>query len=616
MARGLMKIGIGARKGPLGEAFKMTTRDTKFIIEKGRRLLRLGVTMEFTDTRITFLKAPFSLKDEIKAMRGSKWHGSDPKNPRKVWSVSNCARNRFQIEWLEGGNPYEWFEGPLERFDYSRSLRSYQKDLADAALTYHYQIWAAEMGLGKTLAAMEVIEQSRTRDCLWVGPKKTKETIEYEADKWGFPRVKFLSYEQLVKYVDAGERVPKFIVFDEVQRLKNHTTKRSTAAQKLTDQLRDKHGMDGYVLGMSGTPSPKSPVDWWSIAEIVYPGFLREGSMKAFEERLAIFEQFETLDGSFRKRTGWREEEVEKLYDRLKGLVVIKHKKDCLDLPAKIYRRIELPTSPSTLRVAKAIADTAPTAVMGMTLLRELSDGFQYREEQDGERACKKCENGEITQWMDPDDPERVYITTDMLKSEVTERLQAIKVACPECDGTLRVPKMKRIARMVPCPKETAFVGLLEENEEQGRIVAFAGFQGSVDRIASICRREGWAVVRCDGRGWHCTEADGTLIQGEALKFWRDHEGRVAFVGHPESGGLGLTLTEACMLVFWSNSFKPENRIQGEDRIHRLGIDEAKGATIVDLIHLPSDQRVLDIVKDNRRLELMTLGEVQACLAV
>ncbi|MHC4705016.1 MAG: hypothetical protein ACYTFQ_31085, partial [Planctomycetota bacterium] len=53
-----------------------------------------------------------------------------------------------------------------------------------------------------------------------------------------------------------------------------------------------------------------------------------------------------------------------------------------------------------------------------------------------------------------------------------------------------------------------------------------------------------------------------------------------------------------------------------EDRIHRLGTDENLGATIVDLIHLPTDERVRDILRDNRRLELMTMGEMKASVGV
>jgi hypothetical protein len=46
------------------------------------------------------------------------------------------------------------------------------------------------------------------------------------------------------------------------------------------------------------------------------------------------------------------------------------------------------------------------------------------------------------------------------------------------------------------------------------------------------------------------------------------------------------------------------------ERIHRPGMDLAKGATIVDIIHLPSDERVLQVLKENRQLEKMTLGEL------
>lgn len=68
------------------------------------------------------------------------------------------------------------------------------------------------------------------------------------------------------------------------------------------------------------------------------------------------------------------------------------------------------------------------------------------------------------------------------------------------------------------------------------------------------------------------------------------------------------------MVVYWSNSFKPEFRIQSEDRIHRKGMDENLGCEIVDLIHLPTDARVLEVIQANRKLELMTLGEFKDSL--
>jgi len=68
------------------------------------------------------------------------------------------------------------------------------------------------------------------------------------------------------------------------------------------------------------------------------------------------------------------------------------------------------------------------------------------------------------------------------------------------------------------------------------------------------------------------------------------------------------------MAVFWSNDFNPESRSQAEDRIHRIGMDENKGATIVDLIHLPTDMNIREVLRDNRRLELLSMGEIQDAL--
>jgi hypothetical protein len=121
--------------------------DTKLLYTSAQgQTSKLPVRMAFRGDRVEFLKSPFALKDEIKAMKGARWHGYDSENPRQVWSVDNCRRNLLQLNWLVGQNVYEWFDRPLVRHEYGRPLMPHQKELADAGLTYHYQIWAAEMG--------------------------------------------------------------------------------------------------------------------------------------------------------------------------------------------------------------------------------------------------------------------------------------------------------------------------------------------------------------------------------------------------------------------------------------------------------------------------------------
>ncbi len=960
-------------------------------------LIRTPAKIEVADGRINFLKSAFALKDEIKAMKGSKWHGFDETDPRKIWSVKDCFRNQFQLNFLMGEDVYKWFDRPLECHEYQRPLMTHQKDMSDHGLTYHYQIWGAEMGVGKgglpstkvatpngwttlgeiaigddvvnstggktrvkgvyprgvmemfrvtftdgsstvcsgdhlwdvrttsrkfrglpyetlelqhivsrglqfdngnnkhyipvvkpveyterpleippyllgyilgnggltgwtnvisipdeetasrlnalmetplqlkggsqidyhikdsttndylersglqghlshekflpegylfntvenrvkllqglcdsdgypadnggvefsttspdlrdifvtlvqslgatchvaekvptytykeeklegrlayiiytsfpssiipfwlsrkrdkyviptkyeptraivsvesagnhecicisveaedqlyvtdeflvthnTLSAQEVIERSGVNHWFWVGPKTSLPNIKRELRKWGFDpttaTIEFMTYERLVRIMDdwvPGNPLPQGVVFDESSRLKTDTSQRSMAAQKLTDLIRDEYGWEGYVILMSGTPSPKRPTDWWSPCEIAWPGFLREGSVKALKSRLAFQEQQTFDSGTFWKTTGWKDDtrkcntcgfvredgvheldpfgedegyhefvesknEVAYMFERLKGLVVVKHKKDCLTLPDKRYRKVVCKPSASLLRVAKVIAESAPNAMTGGTLLRELSDGFQYRDVADGTRKCNHCKDacGEVDEWFDPNDEFKVYQDVGMLDPDRVVQLEKRKVRCPSCKGTGEMKKTKRIAREIACPKEKALRGLLEECEETGRIVIFAGFTGSVDRCVNICHKEGWAVVRCDGRGYQVTDKDGnTLTDVEALDFWADLESNpeVAFVAHPESGGMSLTLVEARMAVYWSNSFKPEYRVQSEDRIHRKGMDENLGCVIVDLVHLPTDERVLEIIRENRKLELLTLGEL------
>jgi SNF2 family DNA or RNA helicase len=161
---------------------------------------------------------------------------------------------------------------------------------------------------------------------------------------------------------------------------------------------------------------------------------------------------------------------------------------------------------------------------------------------------------------------------------------------------------------------------LLEENEDHnnGRMVVFAGFTGSINRCCEVAMKEGWAVIRVDGRGWSVYDCEGQPITDvDPLDLWADTANRrkVCFIAHPASGGLGLTLIEACMVVFYSNDFNPESRAQASDRIHRMGMDLNLGATIVDIVHLPTDDRIINILNDNRRIELMAMDKVLDCFA-
>ena len=300
-------------------------------------------------------------------------------------------------------------------------------------------------------------------------------------------------------------------------------------ARRLADMIREKYGLEkGFVIEMSGTPSPKSPVDWWSQCEIAWPGFLREGSQKAMEERMAFMVQQTVRRGHVQEATSAgrttsgsapsaarparrgpheldgltdpadyhdfkpSKNEVAYLYKRLKGLVTIKHKKDCLDLPDKRYRKIICKPTASILRVAEAIVQAAPNAITGMTLLRELSDGFQYREVQDGMTRCTHCRRRHGAR-VDRPGGRRTRRYPGHRHAARRGRGPAGRAGrCPARSAAAhaKCPSWSASTREVPCPKDAALKMLLDENEETGRLVVFAGFTGSVDRVVNLASRK------------------------------------------------------------------------------------------------------------------------------
>jgi len=640
--------------------------------------LRVPVDLEYSGSRI-FLHFNYSkgLIDEIKtAFEGRKWHGYD-EPPRKIWSVPITPRNLFQLEYLKGNNPYVRWEIDLTESEekvceycskWERPLYNHQIESVAHGLITHYFIWAEEMGLGKTLAAIVLMEMSGLHDWMWVGPKSALRAVILDMRKWRAQIVpKFYTYEGLKKVVKewkAGEPAPDGIIFDEASKLKTPTAQRTVAAKHIADSIRKDHET-GFVGLMSGTPAPKSPADWWSLCEIAAPGFLRERDIFTFRNRLGVIEQREQIAGGgmYPHLVAWRDSEdrcgicgqeknhvnhaynfdkpevvhtfvpgineVAKLHRRMQGLVLVKFKKDCLDLPEKIYEIVRVEPSPDTLRAASLIVKTSRRAIEALTRLRELSDGFQYQEIQEGEEICPLCKGTRrCTEWYDtefpnlPADPDLIQQGIRFEYNDDYEKIgehpctySSRDVECTNCGGAGVVPKYLRSVIEVPCPKDEVVKEQLDLHDDVGRLNIYAGFTGSVDRVCSIVRNFGWGFIRADGRGWLGITNKGEALPNDKLldiyaEGVNDYD-RLAFIGQPGAAGMGLTLTASPTTLFFSNDFNGESRIQAEDRGHRIGMDKERGGRIVDIIHLPTDEFVLANLQKKKDLQTMSMTGVQ-----
>jgi SNF2 family DNA or RNA helicase len=93
------------------------------------------------------------------------------------------------------------------------------------------------------------------------------------------------------------------------------------------------------------------------------------------------------------------------------------------------------------------------------------------------------------------------------------------------------------------------------------------------------------------------------LFYGRLKPAERDREvslfrkNRRFFLATQATGGHGLTLNEACHVIYYNNTFKYAERIQSEDRCHRIG--QTRPVTYVDLVCSDSiDGRIMTAIEN------------------
>lgn len=562
----------------------------------------------------------------VKEMFDPAWDHS-----RKVWRVSKNPHNETQISYYRGEDPFAIYKKPLQVHEYPRPLLEHQKWMADNILTYHSMLCVFEMGVGKSLASLSSAEKSGAKNIWVAGPKSALKSVEREIIKWGFKiNVTLMTYNKLTSLVKnkiRNEDLPDFLICDESSSLKTHSSQRSKATRELVKQMRA-YNPNCYVVLMTGTPSPKSPVDYFSQMKIVCQGFLKEATSRRFEERLCVMklmskgENERGEDQKFNKNMFWLDDEnkckfcgkpeiafhenhvymksineVNKLYERMKGPTIVKLKKDAVNLPDKIFEIISLKPTLEMMRDVKAIKQLGMQAPQLATQMQEISDGFLYVDKVIGEETCTRC-LGDKVDWDPKTDKE---------------------VCCEKCGGTGLQAKTERVTKLLKTPKDQAIKDQLEEHEDIGRLVIWGGFKATINRLVDICLKQGWTVLRADGDGFIGIDPDGGSPPVDELlasmdksdtEFDSKYE-KLVFVGNPLASSMGITLTSSPTAVYFSNSYNAQSRMQSVDRIHRIGITFSP--RIVDLVCLPIDRLVLKNLEMKKDLQDLTLEELAEC---
>jgi len=303
-----------------------------------------------------------------------------------------------------------------------------------------------------------------------------------------------------------------------------------------------------YKRIMTGSPITKNPLDLYTQCEFLDPWLLDFSSYYAFRNRYAEMKTMHVHGRSIQVIDKFQN--LDELSDTVKQFSYRVLKEDCLDLPPKNFVTRHITLTPDQKRVYEQMKKAAMAVLNGkvtttMTVLTQLMRLHQI--------TCG-------------------YVTAD--------------------DGSVQEVDSNRIKELM---------SILEETE--GKVIIWANYQMSVgDIIRNLTKTYGK-----DSYVHYYGLTPQEIRQENIVRFQTDPNCRF-IVGTPQTGGYGITLTQANTVIYYSNSYDLEKRLQSEDRAHRIG--QKKNVTYIDLIAEDTvDEKIVDALKKKINIASQVMGE-------
>ena len=276
----------------------------------------------------------------------------------------------------------------------------------------------------------------------------------------------------------------------------------------------------------------KGPEDTYSQFKFLDPLILGYDSFYSFKARYCNMGGFEN-----KQIVGYKN--VDELTRNIEGHSFRVLKKDCLDLPDKIYQRHYVELTPRQKNIYETLRKSfvaeldgniieAPEAITRLLRLQQVLCGWFS-----GEEGIQQID-------------------------DKNARLEALKEILSDIDS---------------------------------KVIIWARFKAD---LKAIQRALGEEAVAYHG------EVSNDDREVAVYRFQNDPKIKY-FVGQPQSGGIGLTLTAADYVIYYSNSFDLEIRMQSEDRCHRIGTKN--NVTYIDIEARKSiDTKIIKALREKKNL--------------
>lgn len=298
---------------------------------------------------------------------------------------------------------------------------------------------------------------------------------------------------------------------------------------------------------LNGTPITQSPLDLFTQCRFLDKNALPYPTYTAFKHQFAIEQTINMGSRSFRKVVGYQN--LNELTKLLEPFTLRIEKKDCLDLPEKTFEKVVVPMT--------------------------------WQQEDLYESMKKDCiamlENGDL-------------VTTTLALTKIIKLHQILTGFVTTDNNTEHPIENNRIA------------ALLQIAETTQPLVVFCAYKNNVTTV-----REALAKKFPDANIVEYTGSVSDAVRNEGVRQFQ--EGEADFFIATSAAAKGLTLHRASTMVYYSNNYSLETRLQSQDRIHRIGQDNK--CTYIDLV-VPNtvDEKILKRLQEKKELSNMVLDDL------
>ena len=472
-------------------------------------------------------------------------------------------------------------------YQYKTEPFNHQREALQASWDAEFHAWFMEMGTGKSKVAIDnmgvLYQQRRINASLIVAPKgvydnwvkgeipahlpddikrkiirwKPSQSKSYAAELEDLIMEDYDGLKVFVVNVEAfssprGARAAgRFLVQnpDNMMIVDESTTIKNRKAQR-TKNLMTLTKYSRYRRILTGSPVTKSPMDLFSQCNFLDERALGYNSYFAFQSRYAVVQKRVMGARSFQEITGYRR--LDELNEKLFEFSTRVLKEECLDLPEKVYIKREV----------------------------ELTDEQAKVYNQMKKLALAQMEGGDLA-------------TTESVLTQIM-RLQQICCGFFQPDvGKIQPLKNNRLNELMNITDEL-----------QGKAIIWASYTHDIQQIADTLRDR----FGPDSVALYYGETPQDKRQEIVERFQDVNNPLRFFVGQPRTGGYGITLTAANTVIYYSNSYDLEIRLQSEDRAHRIG--QKNIVTYIDLVSPDTiDEKVLGALRQKINLAEQVLNE-------